>query len=266
MLHGAVERPRHNLQSTAVELAQEVGVLVVAQPYEEVSRSAVTVHIVAAAGTSVGAEAAVGNTHGICHTLDKGPERTVGAVGADTLRLKLVGMRKLMQEHAPRLEHQPRRVTLLAVGALDVARAVEDRDVAVRPSLGRDAVDVLQRVVYAAHDGDIILGRVVECRQHRARLLADIALGVGDDVAVDLRALGRGGLVLEDYLTRVVLLPRLRHAAVGSARPGARRRHGGCKQHRRNNFQIRFHGMLSLFVFMAGGYSAAPSSSPVVSE
>ena len=115
MLHGAVERPRHNLQNAAVELAEELGVLVVAQPYEEVSRSAVTVHIVAAAGTSVGAEAAVGNTHGICHTLDKGPERTVGAVGADTLRLKLVGVRKLVQQHAARLEHQPRRIALASV-------------------------------------------------------------------------------------------------------------------------------------------------------
>ena len=266
MLHGAVERPRHNLQSAAVELAQEVGVLVVAQPHEEIARRAVAVHVVAAAGTSVGAEAAVGHAHGVGHTLDEGPEGAVRTVGAYALRLKLVGVRKLVQQHAARLEHKARRVTLLAVGALDVARAVEDRDVAVRPSLGRDAVDVLQRVVYAAHRRDAVLRRVVQRRQHGTCLLADIGLGVGDYVAVDARPLRIGGLVLEDYLTRVVLLPRLRHAAVGSARPGARRRHGGCKQHRRNNFQIRFHGMLSLFVFMAGGYSAAPSSSPVVSE
>ena len=74
-----------------IELAEEVPVVAVAQPHEEVARVAVAVFVTAAAGP-VGevVEAAVGHAHGVGHALDKGPEGLVAAVVAYALRLELI--------------------------------------------------------------------------------------------------------------------------------------------------------------------------------
>ena len=105
-LYSAIERPGYNIQSAEVELTQEVGVVVVTQPHEEITSVAIALGIVATLGAVLLAiKTAVSNTHRIGHTLDKYPEGLVCAVCTNTLRLKLIGVCKLVQQYAASLEH-----------------------------------------------------------------------------------------------------------------------------------------------------------------
>ena len=94
------------MECTLVELTQEVSVVVVTNPHEEVTCVAVAVHIVTALWTILLAvETTVCHTHSVSHTLDECPEGAVCAVRADALWLKLVGVCKLVEQYAASLEH-----------------------------------------------------------------------------------------------------------------------------------------------------------------
>ena len=105
VLHRSVERPGNDLQRAPVELAQEFGVFVVAQPDEEVTGCAVSVHVAAAFRSRTGTfEASVGYPYGVCHTLDEGAERRAVSVAAHSLRLQLVGVCQFVEQYAAGFE------------------------------------------------------------------------------------------------------------------------------------------------------------------
>ena len=207
VLHRSVERPGNDLQRTPVELAQEFGVFVVAQPHEEVAGRAIPVHVAAAFRSCTGAfEASVGYPHGVCHALDEGAERRAVSVAAHSLRLQLVGVCQFVEQYAAGFEQYLGRI-VLAERLFDVTGAVEDADVTVSAAFGRNTFGVFQRIVYLIDTGDAVFGRRVEGGQHGAGLFLDVAFGPGDDAAVDIRPGGFGSLVLEQDTSYVVTVP-----------------------------------------------------------
>ena len=88
-----------------------------------------------------------------------------------------------------------------------MAGAVEDADVTVSAALGRNAFNVFQRIVYLVDTGDAVFGRRVEGGQHGAGLFLDVAFGLRNDAAVDIRPGGLGRLVLEQDVSYIVTVP-----------------------------------------------------------
>ena len=129
VLDGSIERPGNYIKSTLVELTYEVGVIVVAQPHQEVAGSSVTIHIAATFGTvSLAIEAAVNNAHSIGHSLDECPEHSVRTVCANALRLQLVSVCQFVQQHTASLEKHLGSV-VVCKGFCNIFGAVIDENI-----------------------------------------------------------------------------------------------------------------------------------------
>jgi hypothetical protein len=126
MLDSSVERPWNDLKGTSVELPEEVRILGVPYPYEEVSGCTVSVHVMTSSRMGIRTiETAARYSHCVCHSLDESPVDLIGSIGSYSLRLELIRMCKFMQQDSACLEKHFGSI-VVSERILDMAGTVED--------------------------------------------------------------------------------------------------------------------------------------------
>ena len=215
MLHSFVPRPGLQFDSRAVELADEVLVLVQGEPVKEVARHAIAFAPAVAARTvlafEVLVEASACYAHGIGQSLDEEPVLALAVVLAAAFRRELVGVGQLVVEDAACLIVEAEGIASGKAAFYPVC-AVADAYVVAAAVLLADSVIVLYGVddaFQARHVG--VLGSPIECLQHAQRVLLNVGSGVGDNVVVDAGAFRLGSLVVELHVSGVILFPLLLH-------------------------------------------------------
>ena len=189
MLHGSIPRPGVQLGCRAVELAQEVLVLRLLNPPQEVTCHAIALSPGVGLGTvfalEVLFEAAASQSHGIGHSLDEAPELSPIAIRTAVLGLQLIGMGELVIEHPTGFIVEPHGVTS-GKTALYPACAVAYAHMVAASILLAHAVIVFQRVDDALELGQIgVAGTPVESLKHAPGILLDIRNRIGDDAMID---------------------------------------------------------------------------------
>ena len=162
MFDSTIERPRHHLQRTAIELTQEFRIFVITQPDKEITGCTITVHIVPAFRTGIrSVKSSIGNPHSICHSLDKCPEHTIGSIRTDSLRFQLISMCQFMQQYPACFEKQLCRI-IRCKRFFNMTCTVENRHITIATAFSRNTVDIFQSIMYLVHCGNTIFRRIVK--------------------------------------------------------------------------------------------------------
>ena len=190
MLHGFVPRPRLEFYGTAIELTDEVLVLVELQPVKEITSHTITLTPRVATRAILAAEVLVEATtsHANCvgKTFDKEPVLTLVIVAATTFRGKLIGMGKLVIEDAASLVVEAQSI-VSSKAAFNPICAVTDTNIITASVLLADAVVVLNGINDALQARYIRVFRSpIKGLQNTQGILLNVRSRIRDDVVVNL--------------------------------------------------------------------------------